>query len=73
MHLRVLPELFVVRALDDAATHAKDLLHTLIVRSKELNTKQLLAPNSARLHPQHSSFGPMIALRPEGAVVRDLL
>jgi hypothetical protein len=41
MLLRVLPELFVVLALDNVATDARDLLHTLILRWKDLNHRSL--------------------------------
>jgi hypothetical protein len=39
VRLRVLPELVVVLALDDAATDARNLLHALIVCEKDLNKK----------------------------------
>jgi hypothetical protein len=38
--LRLPPELVVVLALDDVATHAGDLLHSLMVRGTDLNAKQ---------------------------------
>jgi len=37
--LRVSPELVVVLALEDVAADARDLLHLLIVRGKDVNRK----------------------------------
>lgn len=42
--LRVLPELLVVLAGDEATTHARDLLHALIVRAPDVPGEPPAAP-----------------------------
>jgi hypothetical protein len=57
--LRVLPELLVVLALDEVATHARDLLHALTLCQKDPNAKQPLLQKAAT--PQFTADGRGVA------------